>query len=271
LSSQFKSFYHIRSAVQDVIRSCKCFTAGTVVKTSKGDKKIEQVQVGDKVLAKDDKTGKVAYKNVAWLFQKQVNKLYIIHVGKEKIQTTNDHPFWIKGFGWVAAEDLKAGMMLEDDQGKLLQVDEVEVKKQKSTVYNFKVEDFHTYYVSNMHVWTHNECQWGGSYYNVRKWATSKGKSGEVHHMPANSINGLSHSEWPAIWMEKVDHALTSSWRSSEAAKKYRARQKKLVDAGDFFGAMKMDINDVRSKFGSKYNKGIGQMMKYAKEKGFID
>jgi hypothetical protein len=35
--------------------NCKCFTAGTVVKTSK-----------------------VAYKNEAWIFQKQVNIRYII-------------------------------------------------------------------------------------------------------------------------------------------------------------------------------------------------
>lgn len=270
-AGMYKALSKSSNAVQDVIRSCKCFTAGTVVKTSTGDKKIEEVKVGDKVLAKDDKTGKVAYKNVAWLFQKQVDKLYIIHVGREKIQTTNDHPFWIKGFGWVAAEDLKAGMMLEDVQGKLLQVDEVEVKKQKSTVYNFKVEDFHTYYVSNLHVWTHNECVLGGSWYQVRK--TNSG--GEVHHMPAKSVSGIpkpqNHSQGPAIWMTKEDHALTGSFRSSNAAKQYRTIQKRLVEAGDNLGAMMMDINDIRSKFGSKYDKAINEMMEYARKIGYID
>jgi RHS repeat-associated protein len=111
------------SKVADMVRSCKCFTAGTKVKTSKGDKPIEEVQVGDQVLAKDDKTGKQAYKEVEWLFQKQVDKLYEIHVGKEVIQTTEEHPFWIKGFGWVGAEDLRTGMLLEDEHGKLLRVD----------------------------------------------------------------------------------------------------------------------------------------------------
>ena len=166
----YKTIAKTSNAVEDLIRFCKCFTAGTIVKTSKDDKKIEQVRVGDKVLAKDDKTGKVAYKNVAWLFQKTVDKLYIVHVGKEKIQTTHDHPFWIKGFGWVAVEDLKAGMMLEDDQGKLLKIAKVEVKHQKSTVYNFKVEGFHTYYVSNLHVWTDNQC--GTEVFN---WNSIKG------------------------------------------------------------------------------------------------
>lgn len=47
---------------------CHCFTAGTTVLTSDGEKPIEDIKVGDKVLAKNDKTGEVSYQPVEWLF-----------------------------------------------------------------------------------------------------------------------------------------------------------------------------------------------------------
>ncbi|MDQ0418839.1 putative ribonuclease toxin of YeeF-YezG toxin-antitoxin module [Croceifilum oryzae] len=63
------------------------------------------------------------------------------------------------GEGWIAAKDLRKGDLFETDNGKKLAVDEIIKKKQKATVYNFKVKDFHTYYVSNLKVLTHNECK----------------------------------------------------------------------------------------------------------------
>ncbi|CAI8968409.1 hypothetical protein EMIT07CA2_50397 [Brevibacillus sp. IT-7CA2] len=33
-----------------------------------------------------------------------------------------------------------------------------EVKTEHATVYNFMVKDFHTYFVSNLKIWTHNSC-----------------------------------------------------------------------------------------------------------------
>ncbi|MGG0436662.1 polymorphic toxin-type HINT domain-containing protein [Brevibacillus porteri] len=34
----------------------------------------------------------------------------------------------------------------------------MEVKRERATVYNFMVKDFHTYFVSNLGKWTHNSC-----------------------------------------------------------------------------------------------------------------
>ena len=39
-----------------------------MVLTDEGEKPIEEIQVGDKVLAKDAKTGEMAYKEVEWLW-----------------------------------------------------------------------------------------------------------------------------------------------------------------------------------------------------------
>lgn len=47
---------------------CNCFTAGTKVQTDEGEKPIEEIEIGDKVLSKSDVTGEVAYKEVVGLF-----------------------------------------------------------------------------------------------------------------------------------------------------------------------------------------------------------
>ncbi|WP_429844689.1 polymorphic toxin-type HINT domain-containing protein [Brevibacillus sp. FIR094] len=137
---------------------CNCFTAGTKVLTDEGEKPIEEIEVGDKVLAKDDETGEMAYKEVEWLFQRDVEETYNITVGGEVITTTDEHPFWIVGKGWVKSKDLVVGEVLTTSDGKEFAIEEIEVKKENKTVYNFKVKDFHTYFVSNLGIWTHNQC-----------------------------------------------------------------------------------------------------------------
>ncbi|MFW5438870.1 polymorphic toxin-type HINT domain-containing protein [Paenibacillus apiarius] len=147
----------------EALAKCNCFTAGTKVLTDEGEKPIEEIEVGDKVLAKDDETGKMAYKEVEWLFQRDVEETYNITVGGEVITTTDEHPFWIVGKGWVEAQHLVVGDVLTTLDGKELAIEKIEVKQEHMTVYNFKVKDFHTYFVSNLGVWTHNSCGITGS------------------------------------------------------------------------------------------------------------
>ncbi len=70
--------------------------------------------------------------------------------------------------------------------------------------------------------------------------------------------------------MLKEDHKKTASYGSGLAAIKYRENQRALVNAGKFDEAMQMDVDDIRSKFGSKYNKAIDEMIEYAEGKGYI-
>ncbi|VEE61137.1 RHS repeat-associated core domain [Shewanella putrefaciens] len=93
-----------------------------------------------------------------------------------------------------------------------------------------------------------------------------KGISGhESHHMPADSVSPIAKDKGPAISMEKGDHRQTASWGNSREARAYRSQQAQLIQRGDFKGAQQMDINDVRSKFGEKYDKAINQMLDYSK------
>nr|WP_277600919.1 polymorphic toxin-type HINT domain-containing protein [Paenibacillus whitsoniae] len=124
--------------------------------TKDGERSIEQVKLGDFVLAKNPDTGEMAYKEVDLLFQKEITESWNITVGNELITTTDEHPFWIHSKGWVVAKDLVVGDLFETSDGSYLAVDKIEVKAQHTTVYNFRVKDFHTYYVSNLKILTHN-------------------------------------------------------------------------------------------------------------------
>lgn len=101
----------------------------------------------------------------------------------------------------------------------------------------------------------------GGSYKEVFK--EGQGEKYEVHHMPADNVNGLERNDGPAIRMDKEDHRETASCGNSIEAREYRAYQKELIDKGKFREALQMDIEDIRSKFGNKYDNAISQMLEY--------
>ena len=101
----------------------------------------------------------------------------------------------------------------------------------------------------------------GGSYADVKK--NSNGETHEVHHMPADSASNLERAEGPAIKMEKDDHRQTASCGSSREAREYQAAQKELIDNGKFREALQLDIDDIRDKFGDKYDGAISEMLKY--------
>jgi len=66
--------------------------------------------------------------------------------------------------------------------------------------------------------------------------------------------------------MKIADHKKTASWGSSAEAKAYREKQAQLIKDGKFDEAQKMDIQDVRSKFGKKYDDAIEQMLEYTRK-----
>lgn len=101
----------------------------------------------------------------------------------------------------------------------------------------------------------------GGSYAEVKKY--SDGETHEVHHMPADSASSLERNDGPAIRMEKADHRQTANCGSSKEAREYQAAQKELIENGKFREALQMDIDDIRGKFGSKYDTAISEMLSY--------
>ena len=105
-----------------------------------------------------------------------------------------------------------------------------------------------------------NEPVNGGSYREVK---LNSGERYEVHHMPADCVSHLDRDDGPAIKMDKADHRQTASCGSSREAREYREHQKNLINSDNFIGAIQMNIDDIHSKFGNKYDKEISQMYDY--------
>lgn len=75
----------------------------------------------------------------------------------EILETTAEHPFWIKGLGWLKASLLQPGMTLLDrNNNELTIVSQALIPNKLETVYNIEVEGFHTYHVGELGVWVHN-------------------------------------------------------------------------------------------------------------------
>ena len=136
-----------------------CFIAGTPVLTADGDKPIERVQAGDYVWAWDEETGDVALKPVVEVYVNETNELTHIFVDGREIIATPEHPFYTPVYGWTSAAHLRAGDILVLVNGEYVVVEKIqhELLESPVKVYNFQVEDYHTYYVG-VGVLVHNRC-----------------------------------------------------------------------------------------------------------------
>jgi len=118
-------------------------------------KKIEDLEAGDLVVARDPKTGEVRHKRVLRAFRRTSDHLRILEIDsasgeKQRIETTDEHPFWVTGRGFVNAGELQAGDKLDDTAGPNGAFVVTSIREEHPDgveVCNFEVEDFHTYFV----------------------------------------------------------------------------------------------------------------------------
>jgi len=87
---------------------------------------------------------------------RETDALVDLYVDEEVISTTGEHPFWTPDRGWVEAKDLHVGSLLQTEDGRVIDVDGVERREGHFQVYNFNVEEFHTYFVSDLGILVHN-------------------------------------------------------------------------------------------------------------------
>ncbi|MFF5932016.1 polymorphic toxin-type HINT domain-containing protein [Streptomyces hydrogenans] len=133
---------------------CECFLAGTEVQMADGTTKpIEEVELGDQVLASDPETGETGPREVTRLIRseatKQFNTLSITtQEGIEELTATHEHPFWSPSENeWLEASELKPGMTLLTGAGATVIVTGNKPFTKHARTYNLTVDDLHTYYV----------------------------------------------------------------------------------------------------------------------------
>ncbi|MGH1337905.1 MAG: polymorphic toxin-type HINT domain-containing protein [Aureispira sp.] len=134
---------------------CGCFIAGTIVKTKVGDSNIEDIKVGDWVWAYDDSTGITELKQVLQLHRYTRDTIYKIYIDDEVIETTADHPFYVNGL-YVVASKLLNGDTLRTKDNTYYIIDSIQTEDGLNQVYNFTVDDYHTYFVGEEGVLVHN-------------------------------------------------------------------------------------------------------------------
>jgi hypothetical protein len=147
--------------------TCNCFVEGTEVQTPNGFRAIDQLQVGDLVLARDENTGETAYKPIVALIAGSEREIWEVtvettdaqgQVQREPIGTTDEHPWRTADGRWVETKDLAAGTELVSSDGDRTVVVSVSKTDRVEPTYNFEVEGFHTYFVGEAGVWVHNAC-----------------------------------------------------------------------------------------------------------------
>lgn len=148
-----------------------CFLAGTPVLTATGSVPIESVCPGDLVVSRELSTGELGLRRVVRVSRTVSSDFVKVEVRDsgwsaeqpcQAITCTAEHPFYLEMLGrFVAAEELRVGDVLNApscDASSVFVTDVRPVSGSSAWVYNFEVEDWHTYFVGDegTSVWVHN-------------------------------------------------------------------------------------------------------------------
>lgn len=162
-----------------------CFPAGTPVLTPNGSIPIEQLKIGDSVISRDenDVSSEVAAKKIDKVFVRD-GELWELRINGLSVQVTADHPIFLKEKGWVPVDKIVRGDRIAALRHSVRNITTIldsaaeQIPKQRNdwdtdwlpvesceptgivtTVYNFRVEDWHTYFIALNNenaFWVHN-------------------------------------------------------------------------------------------------------------------
>ena len=183
--------------VSGLIKPTACFVEGTPISVVGNDGQvaflpIENVAVGTKVYSYNENSKTVSSNKVTDVFSKQVYETVELVVGGEIIKTTYEHPFYSPMYsGWMQAGELKVGdtVLTIDNQVKFIEEITLITHQNPITVYNFTVENDHTYFVGEGSVLVHNTCD---IFKNARNSAGKTAKADALDDIVA----GRNYKKW---------------------------------------------------------------------------
>jgi intein/homing endonuclease len=157
----------------------------------------------------------------------RVAPIWNLELPDQVIETTAEHPFYVVNReAWISTQMLEVGDNLVTDDGQVVPVISVQDAKRVETVYNFNIEEFHTYFVAagdlGFSVWAHNA---GPDYL---------GSNGKTYPRDYQSKNTTSHSaqfgsegEARTLAMQMLGRPVTlgdNKLRSQDGVWQYRAK-----------------------------------------------
>lgn len=155
------SFTVVSTFTGGMASTMQCFVRGTLVLTPYGLRPIEQIQIGDLVMAMNVANGVIAAQTVKQTYCHPTDELVTVTINEEDIVTTPTHPFYVQQRGaFVAASELDEGELLMDADGHSVMITGKEFRHMQTPVdvYNLNVSEYHTYFVGNACVLVHNKC-----------------------------------------------------------------------------------------------------------------
>jgi|CXWL01.1.fsa_nt_gi RHS repeat-associated protein len=140
---------------------CGCFVEGTLVATPEGLVAIEDIAVGDLVLAWNEETGEIGPQRVTALIRPEPQPTYELVLrdlagASERFVASGDHPWFVAGMGWVHTSDLTPGMNIARAGGADIEVASLTGTGGIARTYNLEVEGWHTFLVGEHRVVVHN-------------------------------------------------------------------------------------------------------------------
>jgi len=207
-------------------------------------KNIEDIVPGDIVLAEDETTGELAPKRVVQVFRNVTDHLRIVRIRssdgvEQELQTTDEHPFYVEDSGWIAAKELAPGVQLVAAAGHTATVVSsiYEPHPEGLPVYNFEVEDFHTYFVSkdgsSLPVLVHNKCVNANSRSSRRPnhgYEIYETSSGNTHKFGVSSSKTGASGKSPRAesQVRKLNEMAGYEKYGSKVSEKFKNRAKAL-------------------------------------------
>lgn len=265
-----------------------CFPKGTTVHTEKGKRTIETIKVGDLVWAWDEQNNNKALKKVVSTKRVETDVIIELHtINGDIIKTTPTHPFKTDK-EWRDAADLKVGDILKTFTDTTVKISKVLHLPKDEEVFNFHVEDFHTYYVGDNHVLVHNACENNvknvvnkllkgegkvGKYSDLIK----KGKKGDnitPHHMPSDKYmrsKGVKKKDGISMNMEQPSKGGRHRKTKTHGRNMTDAEKKAYYEMSPR-DALAKDIKDARKiykeqgMYNKEIQKGLSEVIKQNKK-----
>lgn len=110
-------------------------------------KNIEDVVAGDMVMSRDEQSGEMVPRRVLRTFRNVSDHLRVLQIQgadgtTQELHTTDGHPFWVEGRGWVDAGELLPGVSFHQSDGQpaMLVGSEYEPHPEGVLIFNFEVE-----------------------------------------------------------------------------------------------------------------------------------
>ena len=199
-----------------------CFAAGTPILTPDGPRPIESLRPGEWVYSQPEDSPESRPMPMR-ILETMTNHspLFLLRIGEYEIRTTPEHPFWVRGKGWVDAQELIAGDQLLSDDGRWITLGSVAGPLGLATVYNIQVEEYHTYFVGGndweFSIWAHNAPNCWTAFLKATK-GQFKGKNWIDEAKKAYKESKLAVPKAPNSVIAKMGH--TTPWDQMSAAQR---------------------------------------------------